>query len=290
MRLARCIAARVLAAAVALSGGSAARAGILVSEDFNYGGTSGSLNGQNGGTGFSGGWSGGNYSSTGLTFSTLISSGGSYFASATSGRAFTAALGTSFYGSFLFQYTTQLATVQMVGFGTGLTANNQAANELRLQPSSDAGGGDKRPTVAGPNVGETSLGTGTLANNTPYLYLFHYSSASVTSWVLTSSQYDNFVAGGLQESALNAATIGSGSTNVTGRATSNGSGTPNLANLNMYTFGGGNMLIDRLYISNTSLNETLAAVPEPSSLALAGIVAALGGASAWRRRSRPAAH
>ena len=56
----------------------AAMGEVVVQEDFDYGGASASLNGNNGDTGFSGAWSGTgwNYTPAGLAFSDLSSTGG----------------------------------------------------------------------------------------------------------------------------------------------------------------------------------------------------------------------
>ena len=267
---------------------SASTAGLIVTEDFNYGSAT-SLTGQNGGTGFSAAWNGGSYTQTGLSFSNLNSTGGAYSGVTGGQRVFSSAFPSAgpIYGSFLFDFLATPAGVQQVGIGNSGATNNQNS-AMRFEPISDAVA--SKPSVGVQGAPESALTATALSKSTPYLYLFHYSASSATSWVLTAGQYANFRSGGMSELALNSASIGSSSTNVTGRASVTGSVSQALTQLNLYSFQASSTLIDRIYLSNASLLETVGppiATPEPSTLALAasGLVA-LGFRWARSRRTR----
>jgi hypothetical protein len=113
--------------------------------------------------------------------------------------------------------------------------------------------------------------------------------------MLSAEQYDNFKLGGLDETELNAAAMGSLATNVMERATftTTGGGLPspgtfdNTDFLRLFNFGGAEIIsqFDEIKFSNSSLNEAVIGVPEPS--ALLGMVGGIGMLVGLRRpRSR----
>lgn len=145
----------------------------VVQEDFNYGGSAGSLSGQNGGTGFSTAWNGGSYVPTSLSFSNLDNAGGAYQTDSGGGqRVFTSAFATSgpIYGSFLFRSTQTGATVQQLGLGNSGATNNQNS-ALRFSPSSDGAvtGGTRKGTVVVQGGTEGVLTSSGYTSGTTYI-------------------------------------------------------------------------------------------------------------------------
>ena len=221
---------------------TAARASLLVYEGFNYAGQSDNAAlgaAFNGGTGLNSNWQGtGKYRTTGLTFSDLAVAGGCaqnggsqiYY------RPLNVSQTGTLWGSFLFQSvgvvdssTTLLSyVVSKQANGTDYNANtnfgvtpkryNGTNGDIRL------GGTPPNPTFV-VNSGGTAVTQGIT-----YLVLFKVenliasgaataTSQTITSWILSAAQYDNFKSGGLTEAELNAATQGSGATSVMQRTT-----------------------------------------------------------------------
>jgi hypothetical protein len=227
---------------------------LTIVEDFDYGASAGTLSG-NGGAGFSSAWNGGSYTPTGLTFSSLTSPGGAWVGgSGSRNLAATLAAAGPITGDFLFSMSSAPpGRVQMFGLGG---FNNQGFT-IALAPANDS-----TPTGGVPIVGLNSGGfanvtAGAVALNTTYLYRFAYAGSSITVWILSAAQYDNFAPGGLTDAELNAASIGSAATEVTGRVTKTGNVTANMANLYTYTFGGDGVTMDRLRMTGQPVGASL---------------------------------
>jgi len=297
---------RVLAATTVLLSPSFGRAGIIVSEQFQYGPTAGALAGQNGGIGFSTAWGDGSiaaipwqYTPTGLSLGSLDTSGGAATWANTaippngdSGvglRPFTTSLGGIIYGAFLFRVNDQ----KPVSSGLNNTAGLLLGGPTDLNnPSFSVQTPEFAQNAAGLRMeGSSSLLSGNaLSLGTTYLALFKFDSVgtAASGWVLNLGQYENFAPGGLTESALNAASLGSGATQVWERTSFDPTVTldPMSHLLLMGAFARLDVTMDEIRFSNTSLAEAAPqAVPEPSSLLLAGI-GALGLVRAHRKRNR----
>ncbi len=229
-------------AGLALAVVTTARAGLVVYESFNYAGQADNAPlgaAFNGGTGLSGNWSGtGKYRSTGLTFSDLAVAGG---CAQNSGseiyyRPLNVSKTGTIWGSFLFQSVgvvdasatllSYIVSKQANGtdfnvntsFGVTPKSYNQTVGDIRV------GGNTPNPNY------QTNSGGTAVTQGTTYLVLFKVenliasgaataTSQTITSWILSAAQYDNFKSGGLTEVELNAATQGGGATNVMQRTT-----------------------------------------------------------------------
>jgi autotransporter-associated beta strand protein len=235
----RRISSVVLGLALAFS--TTVRASLVLYEGFNYPGQvdNAALGAAfNGGTGLGGNWQGaGKYRSTGLTFSDFAVTGGC--AENRNSEIYYRPLNVSktgtIWGSFLFKSVgvvdntntllSYVVSKQANGndyngntnFGVTPKAYNNYLGDIRL-------GGDGNVPDTLTNSGGTIVTQGTT-----YLILFKVenliaaggaaTSQTVTSWILSASQYDYFKSGGLTELELNAATQGSNAANVTQRTT-----------------------------------------------------------------------
>jgi hypothetical protein len=294
----------------------AARASVLVYEGFDVtGGVDGTtLSGKAGATstGFDSGssWSvnlgvvgasSATYETTGLTFSDvpvrggrahLIAGGGSANSSADGARPLDVAATGTIYGSYLIHPVaipdnTQSINSILVGSQASVT-NNDAGAQWDFQVNSDVYGSDN----GGGRINGTT-GAGDFANTgtpisvgTTYLVLYEMqnlvnsgsASQTLTEWILTASQYDNFKSGGLTETELNGATVGPLGTNVLQRGSQTASLSANLTNADYFhifsVLADANSQYDELRISNASLNEAVWA-PEPSCAAMLFASAAL---------------
>ena len=161
---------------------------------------------------------------------------------------------------------------------------HDAVASMQMELNADSFGTE--PSSGGIGAGRIhgSLGSGNfsdggtvLSEGTTYLVIFKMTglgasaqTQTLTEWVLTAAQFNNFAPFGLDESELNAATLGAASTNVQERGTT--STTDNaqlLSTYYMHLFGalGSNATIDELRVSNASIGEAVEA-PEPASLGL----------------------
>ena len=227
---------------------------LTIVEDFDYGASAGTLATKNGGAGFSGAWgdgfndaTGGSYTPTGLTFGSLSAVGGAWNGNSGS-RNFAAILAAAgpIRGDFLFKRPLAPGAVQMLGLGG---VHNQIFT-LALAPVHN-NLPSTPPQVGLQGGGFADVGTGALDPNTTYMYRFSYAGSSITAWILIAAQYDNFAPGGLLDADLNAASIGSGATQVTGRATKVGVVVNNMANLYTYSFQASGTVMDRVRITGT---------------------------------------
>lgn len=307
--------ASLLVAAGLVQSHSAANAGIIAEESFDYGSTAGVLAGKNGGTGFSTAWadnqlSGSNplvpwdYTPDGLTFGSVATSGGA--ARWTNGadntragqanRQLTTSLTSTVYGTFLFRIderatTSNSTAALLIG---AQTASDGSASFTMNAPQYGTGNIEGALRINGSeeqfldNGGSPlSAGDGTVGSGTTYMALFEYdpSLASSQGWILTLDQFLNFSGSStLTSTDLNSATLGSGSTQVLQRGGLSG-GTGSTDYLALFgAFENLNVTYDEIRLSDTSLSEAApATVPEPSTLALAcmGLLAAPG---MYRRR------
>jgi hypothetical protein len=298
-------------------------AAIFVYEGFNYGGSDlGSLSGLGGGgsVGFGANtWALGlgatdtsGYKAAGLTFSNLDVVGG---VGTMSSPAFTVAGRRTFsrqlgitqtgtvWGSFLFR------TTDVGQPGAAVIVDNTAGpfdqgGHFHASTTRDATAIGK--ILMNDNASNVNNSGTNISPNTTYLHLFkmtNLGAASTThtmdNWILTEAQFDNFKGGGLTEAELNAATLGTGATQVQQRATLN-SGTfvatmttTDFLALNAVGSTTAPFEFDEIRFSNVDLNEVVplassggGAVPEPSTFAL-GILAIAGlAACRWRRTGR----
>ena len=234
---------------------------ITISEDFDYGTTSGDLTNQNGGTGFAAAWSGGTgaYTATGLSFGGLTSPGGAMIvASGSDARrqittGFDAAGPIS--GSFLFKLNAApvSSSVLKLGLGTNASTNNQN-HYLGFLPANDGQLGKPALGVRGTGI-SAMTGGAALTTGTTYLYAFSYDNGSTSAWILSLAQYNIFFNGTtLDQTAMNAATIGSAATNVTGKVTvaTNSSNLTTMNYLFSYFFSNGSLTVDRVRMSGTA--------------------------------------
>jgi hypothetical protein len=294
-----------------------ANAALLVYEGFDTGGVDGNtLHGLAGATSF--GFDSGSswsvtvsgtgavtYETTGLTFSNLVVVGGraNVNAGSSSGdgsRALDVAATGTVYGSYLVnpvaaQNADSISSI-LVGSQASLTTND-SGSQWDFQANADVyastlGGG--RINGAFPSGSYTNTGTA-LSVGTTYLVLFEMdnlvnsgtTSQTLTTWILTAAQFDNFKPGGITAAELNSATVGTTSADVIQRGTLTGTFGSNLTVADFYhiyaVLGGANARLDELRLSDATLNEVapLVEVPEPSALALL-----FGGSLAMMRFAR----
>ena len=237
----------VALAVLALAVSTTARAGVIVYEGFNYAGQSdnAALSGTafNGGTGLGGNWTGpGKYNTSGLSFSDLAVAGGcARFSGGSGANAYIAyrplnvnKTGT-ICGSFLFNSvsavdgSTRLADLIVTKSASGTDYDGNT--NFGVAPKRYGGlegdirlGGNTNPPSTLSNSGGTAVTQGAT-----YLVLFKVdnliawggaaTSQTITSWILSVAQYDNFKSGGLTEAELNSASQGSGAANVMQKTT-----------------------------------------------------------------------
>jgi hypothetical protein len=268
---------------------SVSRASLITTESFDYGAVAGNLAGKNGGSGFSSGWSGASnfqYTPVGLTFGSLLTSGG---ASSYTGTGFTQAIERPFattlpsviYGAELFRVDSQSsAGSNNLSLLLGQSGQSDTQTPFALLTPTNSSVNPGRVRIQG--LGRDLTGAASAPTvGTTFLALFKFDTTgtpTATAWVLTNPQYENFISGGLQEATLNAAAIGTGATDVWARA----SLTINVAlgtmpDLRLFGFNTGlSETQDEIRLSNTSLAEAAphtpaAVVPEPATVCLFGV-------------------
>ena len=229
-------------AGLALAFSATAWGSLVVYEGFNYAGQSdnAALNGAafNGGIGLSGAWAGaGRYRTTGLVFSDLAVAGGAgensnseiYY------RKLDVSKTGTLWGSYLFKSISAVDTsTDLSNLIVSKAANSGDYNintNFAVSPKRYQGtggdirlGGNTTTPVSLSNSGGTAVTQGLT-----YLVLFKVenlivsggavTSQTITSWILSEAQYDNFKSGGLTEAELNSPLQGAGATNVMQRTT-----------------------------------------------------------------------
>jgi hypothetical protein len=260
---------------------SSSSSGQTVIEDFDYGGATDGLSGKNGGIGFSGQWAGtATYALTAdsLTFSDLSKAGGSVTIS-TSG-SFERKLVTpmplsgTFFGSYLFRINNPNTssngwTVSVLLGGSGDGDTQATYNAEAHSYNQDTSGA----RVENAN-GNAAMPGAPLTVGSTYLYIFKADPANITqamtAWVLTPGQFDNFKTAGLTESALNAATLGTGANQVLERTVVNATGRTLDAMPYMRLFSSSPMstTLDRIRLSSTNLNAAVLDVHSAPEIAV----------------------
>lgn len=297
-----------------------AQASIVANEGFNY--STGQLVSQTStGTGFTGSWSTvaapafSNNSTTAfsvtagsLVMNGVYSSGEklSYSRSPDASTGITVAFGAelsatdTLYGSYLFRITKdtfargQTVAAVMVGGA----ADNDNAGTFTW-----AGNGynNNANNIEGPGV--RAEGSSwvvpplNLTLNTTYVMLFEFNATAKTTsaWVLNEAQLNNFY-GSLDSATLNAATANTEAANgVFWKSGAVTSGATFGAMTNLTLIGSGSTQglnygfdLDEIRFSNTSLFQSVTAVPEPSTVAFGVALGAFAFGRVLRRRRRNA--
>jgi hypothetical protein len=214
---------------------------LVYTEAFDYGPLSGSLVGQNGGTGFASAWVQGNpgivYDAVGLSFGNLVATGGKAFATGTSSignstdqRTLSATLTGTFYGSYLTQaqYSNQLIDIlvgHVIPLTMGISSPEQEAGFSFFTPNHLGNALGVRAQVAATGTCSASstpvLNGGPLNQAQTYLTLFKFDTTTRTgtAWLLNRDQFNVVKSGGISEAELNAPTLGSASNQIVARVT-----------------------------------------------------------------------
>jgi Domain of unknown function (DUF2341)/Concanavalin A-like lectin/glucanases superfamily/Carbohydrate esterase, sialic acid-specific acetylesterase len=259
---------------------SSVGASVIASEGFDYPAQADNtpLGGSfTGGTGLSGSWQGaGNYRATGLTFSDLKVSGGCV--GNTGSQIYYRPLSVNktgtLWGSFLFNSVGAVdTTTTLLSYVVSKQANGTDYNGntcFGVTPKRYQGtGGDIRigGNTTTPNT-LSNVGGTAVTQGVTYLILFKVegliatggaaASQTVTSWILSSEQYDHFKSGGLTEAELNAAVQGGGATAVMQKTTLTATQTATFSATDFLTVqsnNAGDYLNDEFRFSDTSLAE-----------------------------------
>jgi hypothetical protein len=246
----------------------------LAYEGFDY--TPGGVVGQSGGSGFSGAWSnletsgtGVNVMADGLAFSNLLVTGGRIEGQALVNggksrvqRDLSANAPGQLYGSYLYRRNSTIDGTTVAGLmigNPGEPDNDSTAAfyaDEWLQPV-----GARVESTMGPSNGAA------LTKGETFLVLFSSNLndglQTATMWVLNEAQFDTFKAGGLTEAELNAASVGTGSSDVWAKSTTQGpdDSLDPVNNLKFMAYGGWGppegilVSFDELRLSQTSLAE-----------------------------------
>jgi hypothetical protein len=216
----------------------------LLCESFDYGTTSGNISGKGGNEpGFTNAehWAAaGSYDTNGLTFSSLVTTGGCLALWSGNGpyRGIEVNPGGDIYGSYLFKILATSASGQgSIYFGP--STDMWAANGLRLRAIVST----NSATITDPGGTVTSPSSHAgYATNATYLTLFKITDVAGAGahtfkmWVVSSNQFDTLRSrGGLTDAKLEGAAIGLQSTNIITRISRNWTGVVPLSSTNYLT-------------------------------------------------------
>ena len=221
----------------------------------------------------------------GLTFSDLsvgggrvqVQDSGGWAPSSRIGRDLSVSASGQTYGSFLYRLESPFDTNNYEVAGLMIGAPGEADNDQTAAVYASEWGQSVGTRAEG-NFGSSNGAA--LTQGETFLVLFSSNltagAQTVNLWALNGNQFDMFKSGSLTEAALNAAGVGSGSSDVWAKSTVSGTGNPLEAtnNLKFMTFGGDDGMdvsYDELRLSNTSLAEAAPVIPEPSSALLGGL-------------------
>jgi hypothetical protein len=279
-------------AACAVSG-MPIRAVIIYSEGFDYGVVAGPMNGRNGGTGFADVWVGNNsdlYIPDGLAFSDLSVSGGkgsrppSTNANTGFNRRLASSLNGVYYGSFLSQIEFGAASAGM-SLGAPGTFGGPGDCAIFAPYTSSA-------LRVSTGISSFDFSGSALLEGQTYLTMFKIDAGTagtpgikkLTVWLMDAAQYDALKVGGFNEGELNAATVGTGESDVWARVSLSGLSSmpiPSYLNMILVNNGASTIDLDEFRLSNESLNEAVpaASIPEPGISLLGFLGSALLGLS-----------
>ncbi len=223
------------------------------------------------------------FDATGMTFSNLVVNGGkgtyvdatgraSYIGFAYTGPAVTGTL----YSSYLVRIATAQNSASVISLRANVTPTGSGTASY-FHTYADYNGSTFTGSQYDNNNQGASSGT-TLAINTDYVVLGRFTNVGTalsagtpgvaTTYVLTAAQFDFFKDGGFTDAELDAATVGSGPTNVTARNSDAPvtTGTYTLTTGNGIQFGPGNAGANQSlaydeFRFGTSFNDVLPLVP-----------------------------
>ncbi len=253
---------------------------VMAYEGFDY--AAGVIAGQNGGTGFSGVWSNLETSSTGVTvkadglaFSNLLVTGGRIEGQATAGggktrvqRNLSVSNSGQTYGAYLYRRNSTIDETTVAGLMIGAPNENDNDSTISVY-------GDEWFQNIGARA-EDNMGIwsgSAITSGETFLVLFsaqlNHGLQTVTMWVLSDDQFDIFKSGGITESELNDANVGSGTSEVWAKSTATGmdDSLDMTNNLKFMAYGGFGpsegilVSFDELRLSQTSLTEVVPLKP-----------------------------
>jgi acyl-CoA thioesterase-1 len=225
------------------------------------------------------------FEATGLTFSNLVTAGGSGLYSDLTGRPSYIGFaynGPTVTGTLYSSYLVKLATAQ----------NAASVASLRANTTASSGGAASYFHAYADSVGNTFTGsqydannlntasTTTLATSTDYIVIGRFtrvgmalsagSAGQATTFVLNSAQFDFFKDGGFTDAELDGALVGTGPANVTSRVSDAPvtTGTFNLSSGNGIQFGPGNAGVNQTIAYDelrfgTTLDDVLPVAEDP---------------------------
>jgi hypothetical protein len=211
-------------------------------------------------------------------------------------QAFSAPLSTTdtLYGSYLFRLTAD-------NFGAGRTLGGIMVNSPTDTDNTGtfvwaANGFNSTSTVEGPNVRvegtQTAVPTFSMTLNTTYVMLFEFNATAKTTsaWLLNEAQLTNFY-GSLDSATLNAATGNTESAagvvwkgSVTSTGTLGSMTNLSLLGLSSTQLSAYGFDMDEIRFSDTSLLQSVTAVPEPSTVAVGIALGTIAFSRVFRRR------
>lgn len=244
---------------------------------------------------------------SGLTFGSLTTIGGSITSAANLTAVGSAKMSLSSYvGTLWSSYLVNFSSMSTAAVGNGAltrVANDIANSGERFNSYADARLQSGSPTT---NLGisynaanNVTVGSTSLSLNTTYIIISKYTdvgsmisagTGTGTLYALSLSQFDSFISAGGTEAYLNAASIGTGAANVTGRVSNTNSTT------STYLFQSGayaefvnvsdGVTFDELRYGSTLTD--VVPVPEPGTLALvaAGVLGLFVSRRSWRKDRR----